>query len=351
MIALSTLVAFVPAALALNITPGADMMFCLGQGLKSGPRPALAASLGVAAGGMTSSSALLWGYLEGGGSAHFDRARTALKQGTEDPRAKAAAAQLALAEGRAEEAEGLARAAIDAAEHPALYCVDGIASIGCIPFEMNRWGVDLALTASQKGLMSPPGMAFVAASERAWEARLTADMRTAYWEWDGRLGEMHYQKYCGTPPVQSLYGLRRALDMLLEEEGLEAVWRRHRLLAEATRGAISTWAEQGGVDFYVPAPSERSDTVTTLVAPDGCDANALRDFASEKCGVTFGYPVGGFIPSERGFRIAHMGHFNAPMALGSLGALEVAMAALGWPGASGGVSTAAAMLGSALAQE
>ncbi|MCI4665568.1 MAG: aminotransferase class V-fold PLP-dependent enzyme [Neomegalonema sp.] len=240
------------------------------------------------------------------------------------------------------------RAAISAAGHPALYGVDGVASIGCMPFEMDAWGVDLALTGSQKGLMTPPGLAFLAVGPRAWAMRGGADLHSRYWGWDERLGEIHYMKYCGTPPMQLLYALRRALDLLLREEGLEAAWARHKLLANATRAAVQHWSAGGAMTFYAPEPAERCDTVTTLVAAEGLDSGALRRFCLENCGVAIGVPTGDLTPPDRGFRIAHMGHWNAPMALGALGAVELAMTALGWPGAHGGVSAAAALLGESL---
>src|SRR5262245_47843624 len=126
------------------------------------------------------------------------------------------------------------RRAMDAAGHPALLMVDAVASLGCMPFEMDAWGVDVAMSGSQKGLMTPPGLAFVAANARARKVHETAGLRTLYWDWSFREGEIHYQKYCGTPPEHLLFGLRKALDLLLAE-GLDAAIRRHALLAEATR--------------------------------------------------------------------------------------------------------------------
>src|SRR5438270_674060 len=132
--------------------------------------------------------------------------------------------------------------AIKAAGHPALYMVDTVASLGCMPFEMDKWGVDVAMSGSQKGLMTPPGLGFVAANERARAIHKNADLRTAYWDWSAREGKEHYSKYAGTAPVNHLFGLRQALDMILEE-GLENVFTRHRLLAEATRAAVGVWSE------------------------------------------------------------------------------------------------------------
>src|SRR5215469_11321280 len=115
---------------------------------------------------------------------------------------------------------------IKAARHDALFMVDAVASLGCVPFEMDAWGVDVAMSGSQKGLMTPPGLGFVAAGDRAREAHQHADLRTPYWDWTAREGEEHYQKYAGTPPEHLMFGLRKALDMLFLE-GLPIVFRRH----------------------------------------------------------------------------------------------------------------------------
>ena len=127
--------------------------------------------------------------------------------------------------------------AMRAAGHPALLMVDAVASLGCMPFEMDAWGVDVAMSGSQKGMMTPPGLGFVAANDRAREVHKTAGLRTPYWDWTARDGDEHYQKYAGTPPEHLLFGLRAALDLLFQE-GLENAFRRHRLLAEAVRRAV-----------------------------------------------------------------------------------------------------------------
>ena len=226
------------------------------------------------------------------------------------------------------------RAAIDASGHDALYLVDGVASVGCIPFEMDAWGVDLALTASQKGLMTPPGLAAILAGPRALEAGKTADLRTQYWSWEFRDGPLHYQKYCGTPPVHLLFGLRRAMDLLMTEEGLEAAWARHHTLAGAVRAAAAAWAEaqpRAAVEFNILNDKERSDTVTALRVHDGFNADALRALTQSDCGVTLGAPIGHYAGPGGAFRIAHMGHASAASIMGALGATETAMRALGWP--------------------
>jgi alanine-glyoxylate transaminase/serine-glyoxylate transaminase/serine-pyruvate transaminase len=233
------------------------------------------------------------------------------------------------------------RKAIDAAKHPALLMVDTVASLGCMPFEMDAWGVDVAMSGSQKGLMAPPGLAFVAANKRARAAHETANMRTLYWDWTFREGEIHYHKYCGTPPEHLLFGLRKAFDMLLEE-GLENASRRHALLAEATRSAVAKWAEGEVLAFNIPNPPDRANSITCIMM-QGHDPKPLLDYCREKCGVVLGIGLGDL--TGKGFRIAHMGYCNAPMVLGTLGAVEMALKALDIPHGSGGVQAAIDYLG------
>ncbi len=234
------------------------------------------------------------------------------------------------------------RRAIDAAGHGALLMVDTIASLATVPFEMDAWGVDVAVSGSQKGLMTPPGLGFVAAGERALAAHQDAGLRTRYWDWTEREGELHYQKYCGTPPEHLLFGLRAALDMLFEE-GLENVFHRHRLLAEAVRRAVGVWAEGGGLEFNIVEPAERADSVTTVLTADDRDPKRLLDYCARRCNVVLGIGIGDF--TGRAFRIAHMGHVNAPMILGTLGAVEIGLAALGIAHGRGGVQAAVDWLG------
>ena len=219
--------------------------------------------------------------------------------------------------------------------------VDCVASLGCMPFDMDGWGVDVAMAGSQKGLMTPPGLAFTAANERAQAAHQKADLRTRYWDWTFRQGEVHYQKYGGTPPQHLLFALRKALDLLFAE-GLEHAARRHALLAEATRQAVARWAEGRALDFNVRHAAERANSVTTILMPDR-DPRALSDYCRNKCGVVLGVGIGDL--SGKAFRIAHMGHVNAPMVFGVLGAVEMALAALGIPHGKGGVQAAVEYLG------
>jgi len=226
--------------------------------------------------------------------------------------------------------------AIRAVHHDALYVVDTIASLGCVPFAMDAWGVDVAVAASQKGLMSPPGLGFVAAGNRAREAHRKAGLRTPYWDWTVRDGELHYHKYSGTPPVHLLFALRKALDMMLEE-GLDNVFLRHRLLAEAIRRAVAVWKRGGVLDFQVAEAADRSDAVTAVLM-EGADPNRLRVYCETKCGVVLGRGLGKL--KDKAFRIAHMGHINAPMVLGTLGVIETGLGALGIAHGKGGVQAA-----------
>ncbi len=236
------------------------------------------------------------------------------------------------------------RKAIDNAQHPALLMVDAVASLGCMPFEMDAWGIDVAMTGSQKGLMTPPGIAIVAANAKAQAVHKTANMRTFYWDWTQRDGEEHYQKYAGTPPMHTVFGLRKALDMIFAE-GLENVWKRHALLAEATRRAVEKWSAGEVLAFNISNPAERSNSVTNVLVQDR-DPRIILDFAREKCGVALGQGIGSL--AGKAFRIAHMGHTNAPMVLGTLGAIEIALKALGIAHGKGGVDAAVDYLGQAL---
>jgi alanine-glyoxylate transaminase/serine-glyoxylate transaminase/serine-pyruvate transaminase len=244
-------------------------------------------------------------------------------------------AQIDTASGVANDIPAIAQA-IRAAKHDALYMVDAVASLGCVPFDMDAWGVDVAVSGSQKGLMTPPGLGFVAANARAREIHKTAGLRTPYWDWTDREGDLSYQKYCGTAPEHLLFGLRQALDMLFDE-GLENVFRRHWLLAEAVRRAVGVWAEREAIGFNISEPGERSDTVTAVLS-NSHDPQRLRAYCNEKCGVVLGHGIGEL--TGKAFRIAHMGHVNAPMILGTLGVIETALGALEVPHARGGAQAA-----------
>jgi alanine-glyoxylate transaminase/serine-glyoxylate transaminase/serine-pyruvate transaminase len=238
------------------------------------------------------------------------------------------------------------RQAMDAVGHPALLMVDCIATMGCERFLMDEWGVDLALAASQKGLMTPPGLGFVWPGPRALAAHATADLRTRYWDWTYRTEQgPHYLRYCGTPPVAHLFGIREALRMI-EEEGLEARWARHLALADAVRAAVEAWSAPGGLSLNVIEASERANSVTTI-RTGSIDAVELSRICKDELGVTLGVGVGDVAGSS--FRIGHMGHVNAPMVLGVLGSVEAALMSMEAPIGGSGVAAAAVSLSGALA--
>ena len=251
------------------------------------------------------------------------------------------AVQVDTASGAYNDIEAIGKA-IKASGHPALFMVDAVASLGCMPFEMDKWGIDVAMSGSQKGLMTPPGLGFVAANDRARAVHKKANLRTPYWDWTEREGSEHYRKYAGTAPVHLLFALRQAVDMIFEE-GLENVFLRHRLLAGAVRRAVAVWAEGQVLGFNVAEAAERSDTVTTVVMGGGHDPVALHRYCKEKCGVVLGVGIGEL--QGQAFRIAHMGHINAPMVLGTLGVIEVGLNALQIPHGKGGTEAAIEWLG------
>jgi alanine-glyoxylate transaminase/serine-glyoxylate transaminase/serine-pyruvate transaminase len=240
------------------------------------------------------------------------------------------------------------RQAIDEAGHGALLMVDTIASLATMPFEMDAWGVDVAVAGSQKGLMMPPGLAFNAANEKAKAVHQSAGLRTRYWDWTAREGEEHYQKYCGTPPEHMLFGLRQALDLLFEE-GLENVFRRHDLLAGAVRRAVERWSAEAVLDFNVSEPAERANSVTMIRFAEGNDPAPLSAYCRNQCGVVLGTALGEL--KGKGIRIAHMGHVNAPMILGTLSVVEMGLVALAIPHGRGGVQAAIEFLGKAVPPE
>ncbi|WP_339713082.1 aminotransferase class V-fold PLP-dependent enzyme [uncultured Sneathiella sp.] len=229
------------------------------------------------------------------------------------------------------------RRAIDNVGHDALFMVDTIASLGTMDFRMDEWGVDVTVTACQKGLMMSPGVSFVIANKKALARHETANLRTAYWDWTSRLGPEHYQNYAGTPPVHMLFGLQKAFEMI-KAEGLEAIFLRHQLLAEATRMAVKKWSEGGEFSFNILNPAERANSVTTVLAANDKSLDAVHKYCSEKCGVVVGVGISQL--SGKALRIAHMGHINAPMLMGTLSAIEMSMKAQDIPHGSGGVQAA-----------
>ncbi|MGH8798265.1 MAG: pyridoxal-phosphate-dependent aminotransferase family protein [Caldimonas sp.] len=214
------------------------------------------------------------------------------------------------------------RRALDAAAHPALFVVDVVASLGAVPFAMDALGVNVAVGASQKGLMLQPGLAFVAADARALETATRNPAPRYYWDWQRRRSEHSYRKFCGTPPLAHLAGLEAALG-LIAAEGLEQVHARHARLAGAAQAAVACWGEAGALRFFTREPAARSVSVTAIEVATGIDPEALRSVARERFQVAI---AGGLGPLHgRVFRIGHLGDMNEAMILGCLAGVEAAM--------------------------
>ena len=228
------------------------------------------------------------------------------------------------------------RAAIDAAGHPALLVADTIASLGAMPFEMDEWGVDVTIAASQKALMCPPGLAILAANDRALDVSARLPRHQRYWDWGPRLGPESYMKFNGTMPEQLMFGLREALD-IIAEQGLPAIQARHRRIAAAVHRAVETWAEGGTLSFNAPVSGQRAVTVTAIRTKDDL-ADRIRTHTRETLGVSVAGGLGAL--AGQAFRIGHLGDVNEPMILGCLAALELAFVELKVPHGTGGVRAA-----------
>jgi alanine-glyoxylate transaminase/serine-glyoxylate transaminase/serine-pyruvate transaminase len=231
----------------------------------------------------------------------------------------------------------LIRAALDAARHPALLMVDTISSLGSIDYRHDEWGVDVTVGGSQKGLMLPPGLSFNAIGPKALKASESARLARAFWDWEGMLATNRDGFFPYTPATNLLYGLREAIAML-EEEGLETVFARHRRLAEAARRAVQGW----GLEILCLDPVEYSDSLTAIVMPDGVDADRFRENVLQNFNMSLGAGLGQL--AGRVFRIGHLGDFNELMLLGTLTGVEMGLRLSGVPHQSGGVTRAMAYL-------
>lgn len=244
------------------------------------------------------------------------------------------------------------RRALDEAEHKALLFADTISSLGSIDFRADEWGVDVVVGGSQKGLMMTTGMSFTGVSDRALELSKGIKTRRSYWNWADMLTRAP-QKFPGTTPVHMFFGLDEALSMI-EAEGLDAIFRRHRRFANATRAAIAHWGggvrngvtiSQAGIKGEVKAlelvcadPKRASDSISAILVPDGHDANALRTLTQGRFNLTLGSGLGPL--NGRVFRIGHMGDLNEPMLLGALATVELGFKAARIPHQPGGVEAA-----------
>jgi alanine-glyoxylate transaminase/serine-glyoxylate transaminase/serine-pyruvate transaminase len=231
------------------------------------------------------------------------------------------------------------RAAIDAARHPALLMVDTISSLASIDYRHDEWRVDVTVAGSQKGLMLPPGLGFNAVSKKALAAAKTAKLTRSYWDWQGmaETGRTGFFPY--TPATNLLYGLREALTMLLDEEGLPAVFRRHSRHAEATRRAVNGW----GLEVLCADPREYSSSLTAVMVPDGQDADRVREIILDGFDMSLGTGLGKL--KGKIFRIGHLGHFNDLMLCGTLCGVEMGLNRAGIPHRPGGVAAALEFLG------
>lgn len=214
------------------------------------------------------------------------------------------------------------RHALDSAQHPALLFVDGVSSIGCYDFRMDDWGVDVAVTGSQKGFMLPPGLAIVGFSPKALRAVETATLPRTFFDIRDMAKSYAANGFPYTPPVGLLNGLKVATDMLLEE-GLDNVFARHHRIAEGVRQAVAAW----GLRLCAVRPELYSDSVSAIRTPDGFDANKLVAHALNTYGVAFGTGLGDV--AGKVFRIGHLGSLTDVMALSGIATAEMVMADLG----------------------
>jgi alanine-glyoxylate transaminase/serine-glyoxylate transaminase/serine-pyruvate transaminase len=233
------------------------------------------------------------------------------------------------------------RAAIDEARHPALLMVDTISSLASIDYRHDEWRVDVTVAGSQKGLMLPPGLGFNAISDKALAAAKTAKLVRSYWDWQAMSETGHTGFFPYTPATNLLYGLREALTMLLDEEGLPAVFRRHARHAEATRRAVTGW----GLEVLCADPREYSNSLTAVLVPGGYDADRVRDIILDGFDMSLGTGLGKL--KGKIFRIGHLGHFNDLMLCGTLCGVEMGLHRAGIPHRAGGVAAALEFLGAA----
>jgi len=235
---------------------------------------------------------------------------------------------------------GEVRKAIDRARHPALYMVDTISSLASMDYRHDEWGVDVTVAGSQKGLMLPPGLSFNAVSDKALAASRSAKLPRAYWNWDEMLASNKEGWFPYTPATNLLYGLRVALQMLLEEEGLENVFKRHDRHAEATRRAVRAW----GLEILCANPAEYSSSLTAVLMPEGHSEIAFRQVVLDHFNLSLGSGLTKL--RDKVFRIGHLGDFNDLMLCGTLSGIEMGLELARVPHRKGGVDAAMQSLAS-----
>ena len=225
------------------------------------------------------------------------------------------------------------RKAIDKTNHPALFMVDTISSLGSYNYEHQKWKVDVTVGGSQKGLMCPPGLSFNVMSNKALEAYKNSKIVKSYWHWGQMLENNKLGFYPYTPAVNLLYGLNEAINMLLEE-GLENVFARHKRHADATRLAVQAW----GLEILAKNPVERSDSITAIMVPEGHDSDNLRKIIYDNYDMSLGTGLNKV--KGKVFRIGHMGDLNDLMLAGTLAGVEMGLKQSGIPFKPGGIMTA-----------
>jgi alanine-glyoxylate transaminase/serine-glyoxylate transaminase/serine-pyruvate transaminase len=225
------------------------------------------------------------------------------------------------------------RAALDAVGHPALLLVDTISSLASIDYRHDKWGVDVTVAGSQKGLMLPPGLGFNAVSEKALAASRSARLPRSYWDWAPIIAANARGFFPYTPGTNLLYGLREACTMLAEE-GLPNVFARHQRHAAATRAAVRAW----GLEVLCADEREHSGSLTAVLLPDGHDADEVRRVILEKFDMSLGSGLGKL--AGKIFRIGHLGHFNDLTLAGTLGGVQMGLQLAGVPIKPGGVEAA-----------
>ncbi|PZQ47344.1 MAG: serine--glyoxylate aminotransferase [Rhodovulum sulfidophilum] len=225
------------------------------------------------------------------------------------------------------------RRAIDAAGHPALLMVDTISGLASIDFRFDEWGVDVAVSGSQKGLMLPPGISFNAVGARALEAAKKGGTRRSYWDWEEMVGINGKGYFPYTPVTNMLYGLVEAIDML-REEGLDNVFARHQRHAAATRAAVRAW----GLEVLCDRQGHESGVLTAVVMPEGHGADDFRAEALRHYNISLGSGLSKV--ADKVFRIGHLGDINDLTLIGALGGVEMALGKAKVPHEKGGVGVA-----------
>ena len=235
------------------------------------------------------------------------------------------------------------RRALDETKHPALLLSDTISSLGSLEYKMDAWGIDVTVGGSQKGLMLPTGMSMTGVSNKALEVAARSKMPRHYFNWQ-MMNARKPQSFVGTAPVHLFFGLQESLRMI-EEESLDAVIARHTRLGEATRAAVRAWGADGkGPQLFCQSEDRLSNSVTTVMMPEGHSSDGMRKAAVDRFNLSLGGGLGPLMGKV--FRIGHMGDLNEPMLLGCLATTELAMKTAGVPFAPGGVDAAIQALAS-----